>query len=403
MSSALQTTDPEIYTLIKQEEKRQVDELEMIPSENFVSPAVMEAVGSVLMNKYSEGRPFARYYQGNANIDKIESLVETRALKLFGLDENEWHVNVQPVTGSIANFAVYATLLSPGDKMLGMNLYDGGHLSHGWKLPEGKKISFTSRIYDSHFYSVDQKTRVFDYENIMKIAKRVMPKILISGGTAYPREIEHAKMRQIADSVGAYYMADIAHEAGLVAGGVNTSPFPYADVVTMTTRKTLRGPIGAMVFVKQEHASALDFNIFPGLQGGPQNHSIAGIGVALKEALQPEFKTYARQVIKNAQALAAKLLDLGFDVVSGGTDKHLVLVDLRNMGLSGKEVALALEKVGIIANKNTVPNETGKPWNPSGLRLGTPALTTQGLKEKDMEKIAAKIAETLQSRNSPQS
>jgi len=395
MQSSLKQTDPEIYNLIQAEDTRQHDELEMIPSENFVSDAVKEAVGSVLMNKYSEGRPGKRYYQGNRIIDEIESLVEKRALALFDLDPTVWHVNLQCPTGSIANFAVYAALLDPGDKMLGMSLYDGGHLSHGWKLPEGKPISFTSKIYDSHFYNVDPKSRVFDYDQIAQRAQAVKPKILISGGTAYPREINHQKMREIADSVGAYYMADIAHEAGLVAGGVNKSPFPHAHVVTMTTRKTLRGPIGAMVFIRAEFADSLDFNIFPGLQGGPMNHSIAGIGVALHEAMQSEFKIYAAQVIKNAQVLASELMKAGFDVVTGGTDKHLVLVDLRNKNITGKDAALALEKLGIIANKNTVPGETGKPWNPSGLRLGTPALTTRGYKEEDMIQVAEKIIKTL--------
>jgi len=397
----LQQTDPQIYDLIKQEESRQNSDLEMIPSENFVSDAVREAVGSVLMNKYSEGQPFKRYYQGNQFIDQIEALVEERAIQAFGLKEEDWHVNVQAVTGTIANFAVYAALLNPGDKMLGMSLYDGGHLSHGWKLPDtGKPISFTARIYDTYFYSVDPQTKVFDYDNIEKIAKEVKPKILISGGTAYPREINHKRMREITDSVGAIYMADVAHEAGLIVGGVNTSPFPYAHVVTMTTRKTLRGPIGAMIFASKkllgaDVAEKIDFAVFPSLQGGPQNHSIAGIGVALHEAMQPEFKTYASQVVKNAQILSGELIKAGFDVVSGGTDKHLVLVDLRSRGWTGKDAALALEKVGIIANKNTVPGETGKPWNPSGLRLGTPALTTKGYKEEDMKKISEEIIITL--------
>lgn len=409
MNSTLKQADPEIYALIKAEEARQESDIEMIPSENFVSDAVKEAVGSVLMNKYSEGQPFKRYYQGNRVIDQIESLVETRALKAFGLTEADWHVNVQPVTGSIANFAVYAAFLNPGDKMLAMSLYDGGHLSHGWKLPDtGKPISFTARIYDTYFYSVDPVTKVFDYDSIEKIAKTVKPKILISGGTAYPREINHARMREIADSVHAIYMADVAHEAGLIVGGANTSPFPYAHVVTMTTRKTLRGPIGAMIYaskkIKLEKLTAftpssiedaIDGAVFPALQGGPQNHSIAGIGVALHEAMSPDFKIYASQVVKNAQVLAAELLKAGFDVVSGGTDKHLVLVDLRSRGWTGKDAAIALEKVGIIANKNTVPGETGKPWNPSGLRLGTPALTTRGYKEDDMKKVAQKIIETL--------
>lgn len=399
--SSLKQTDPEIFQLIHAEEERQQSDLEMIPSENFVSAAVREAVGSVLMNKYSEGQPFKRYYQGNQNIDQIESLVEQRALDVFGLSDSDWHVNVQPVTGTIANFAVYAALLNPGDKMLGMSLYDGGHLSHGWKLPDtGKPISFTARIYDTHFYSVDATTKVFDYDNIQFVADQVKPQILISGGTAYPREINHARMREIADSVGAIYMADVAHEAGLIAGGANSSPFPHAHVVTMTTRKTLRGPIGAMIFANkkllgEEVAEKIDFAVFPSLQGGPQNHSIAGIGVALHEAMQPAFKKYAGQVVKNAQVLANELIKAGFDVVSGGTDKHLVLIDLRSKGWNGKDAALALEKVGIIANKNTVPGETGKPWNPSGLRLGTPALTTRGMKEADMIKIAQKIRETL--------
>lgn len=407
MTSPLQQTDPEIFALIQAEDARQHDELEMIPSENFVSDAVKEAVGSVLMNKYSEGQPGKRYYQGNRIIDEIESLVEQRALQVFGLTEADWHVNVQPVTGSIANLAVYAALLQPGDKMLAMSLYDGGHLSHGWKLPgTGKPISFTSRIYDSHFYSVDPMTKVFNYDEIESIAKKIKPQILISGGTAYPREIDHARMRQIADQVGAIYMADVAHEAGLIAAQVNSSPFPHAHVVTMTTRKTLRGPIGAMIFARKdlrvpsvaegEVGQAIDFAVFPSLQGGPQNHSIAGIGVALHEALQPAFKIYSKQVVKNAQTLATELIKAGFDVVSGGTDKHLVLLDLRSRGWTGKDAAIALEKVGIIGNKNTVPGETGKPWNPSGLRLGTPALTTRGTKEPDMVKIANKIAQTLQ-------
>lgn len=414
MQSSLKQIDPEIYALIQAEEKRQATDLAMIPSENFASEAVREAVGSVLMNKYSEGQPFKRYYQGNQFIDQIESLVEQRALQAFGLDEKDWHVNVQPVTGSIANFAVYAALLNPGDKILAMSLYDGGHLSHGWKLPDGKPISFSARIYDTHFYSVDPTTEVFDYDAIQKIAQDVRPRILISGGTAYPREINHQKMREIADSVGAIYMADIAHEAGLIVAGANSSPFPYAHVVTTTTRKTLRGPIGAMIFARKKIKleklmaftpssieDAIDGAVFPALQGGPQNHSIAGIGVALHEAMQPAFKVYASQVVKNAQVLANELIKAGFHVVSGGTDKHLVLIDLRSSGITGKDAALALEKVGIIANKNTVPGETGKPWNPSGLRLGTPALTTRGYKEKDMIHLAQKISKVLLSVNSP--
>lgn len=396
--SPLGKSDPELYSLLQSEIKRQATDIELIPSENFVSDAVREAVGSVLMNKYSEGQPYKRYYQGNQNIDAIEALVEKRALQAFNLDESTWHVNVQPVTGSLANLAVYAALLELGDRMLAMSLYDGGHLTHGWKLPDtGKPISFTARLFDTYFYNVDTKTEVFDYSAIEARAREVMPKILISGGTAYPRNIDYARMRAIADSVGALYLADVAHEAGLIAGGANPSPFPHAHVVTMTTRKTLRGPIGAMIFANknllgEEAAEKIDFAVFPSLQGGPQNHSIAGIGVALHEAMQPGFKIYAKQVVANAVALADELAKAGFHVVSGGTDKHLVLVDLRPRGWSGKDAALALEKVGIIANKNTVPGETGKPWNPSGLRLGTPAMTTRGYTEADFRQLAQQIA-----------
>lgn len=397
----LKTVDPEIYDLIKAEENRQAEQISLIPSENQVSDAVKEAVGSVLMNKYSEGQPGKRYYQGNQFIDAIESLTESRALALFKLEPEVWHVNVQPVTGSIANFAAYSAVLKPGDKMLAMSLYDGGHLTHGWKLPDtGKPISFTSRIYDTYFYNVDPQTRVFDYAQIEARAKEVKPQILISGGTAYPREIDHKKMRAIADSVGAIYMADVAHEAGLIAGGANQSPFPYAHLVTMTTRKTLRGPIGAMVFANKKLlgegiAEAIDFAVFPALQGGPQNHSIAGIAVALHEAAQPEFKEYAKNCISNAQLLASELASAGFDVVTGGTDKHLILIDLRNKGISGKEAAEKLEAVGIIANKNTVPGETGKPWNPSGLRLGTPTLTTRNYTKEQIKELAQKIIANL--------
>lgn len=390
----LMSTDPEIYDLIQAEDKRQQEQISLIPSENHVSDAVKEAVGSVLMNKYSEGQPGKRYYQGNQFIDAIESLAESRALALFKLEPEVWHVNVQPVTGSIANFASYAAVLKPGDKMLAMSLYDGGHLTHGWKLPDtGKPISFTSRIYDTYFYNVDPKTRVFDYVQIEARAKEVRPQILISGGTAYPREIDHAKMRAIADSVGALYMADVAHEAGLIAGGANQSPFPHAHIVTMTTRKTLRGPIGAMVFANKKLlgegiGDAIDFAVFPALQGGPQNHSIAGIAVALHEAAQPEFKEYAKNCVSNAQLLASELASAGFDVVTGGTDKHLILIDLRNKGISGKDAAEKLEAVGIIANKNTVPGETSKPWNPSGLRLGTPTLTTRSYTKEQILELA---------------
>ena len=393
----LKKADPELATLIKREQKRQRYQLQMIPSENYVSKAVLEAVGSVLMNKYSEGQAFKRYYQGNTYIDQIETLVKKKALKAFGLNQEEWGVNVQPANGSVANLAVYSALIKPGDKMMGMFLYDGGHLSHGWQLPDGKKVSFTSQIYTPSYYHVDINSGRFNYDEVEKTVLKEKPQIIISGGTAYPREIVHSRMQKIARKVGAYYLADIAHEAGLVLAGVNKSPFPYADVVTMTTRKTLRGPIGAMIFARKDLIDKIDRAVFPGLQGGPLNHSIAGIGVALHEAMRPKFKKYAAQAIANAKKLAQGLIKRGYHVCSGGTDKHLILVDLRSKGLSGKESALALEKANIIVNKNTVPGETGKPWNPSGIRLGTPSLTSRGMEEKEMLKIAAWINEALMS------
>lgn len=384
-----------IIRLIKKEQERQRYQLQMIPSENYVSKAVLGAVGSVLINRYSEGQVGKRYYQGNKYIDEIESTVKERALKAFRLNSNEWDVNVQPVMGSIANFAVLCALLEPGDVILAMSLFDGGHLSHGWRLPEGKPVSFSSKIFTPKYYHVDVDKGVLDYDSIEKQAIKEKPKIIISGGTAYPREIDHKRMREIADKIGAYYLADIAHEAGLVLTGVNKSPFPYAHVVTMTTRKTLRGPIGAMIFSRKEFSKAIDQAVFPGIQGGPQNHSIAGIGIALAEAMKPEFRQYTKQVIKNAKVLAEEMLKLGYDVKSKGTDKHLILIDLRNKNITGTEAALTLEKANIIVNKNTVPGETGKPWNPSGIRLGTPAITSRGIKEFDMIKISSWINKVL--------
>ena len=385
-----------ILEIIKKEEQRQKEQLQMIPSENYASKNVLNAVGSVVMNKYSEGQVGKRYYQGNENIDLIESRVKKLALKAYSLDEKVWAVNVQPVSGSIANLAVYTSLLNPGDKIMGMFLYDGGHLSHGWKLPNGKNISFTSMIFDSVNYQVDPETGVFDYEKVRERVLMEKPKILISGGTAYPRELNHKALKRIASEVGAYYMADIAHEAGLVLAGVNSSPFEYADVVTMTTRKTLRGPIGAMIFAKQELMEKIDYGVFPRLQGGPPNHQIAGVGVALEEALTSEFKEYAKQVVVNAQTLASEFMKMGYKVTSGGTDKHLLLLDLRNKNMHGHSSAIALEKANIIVNKNTVPGETSKPYYPSGLRMGTPSLTSRGMKEKEMIKIAGWIDKALQ-------
>jgi len=398
------SSDPDIASLIQKEAKRQRNVLEMIPSENYASRAVREAVGSVLMNKYAEGQTEARYYQGNSVIDEVETLCKTRALFLFGLDETEWGVNVQALSGSPANLAVLNAALPLGETIMAMYLPDGGHLSHGWHIGN-KRITMASKIWNICFYYVDKETRVFDYDAILTQAIHDKPKLIISGGTAYPREIDHKHMGEIASKVGAYYLADIAHEAGLVAAGVNTSPFPYADFVTMTTHKTLRGPRGAMIFTRRkpinrkanidDMSTRIDRSVFPAIQGGPHEHTIAGIAVALGEAKTTEFKKYSRQIIANAKLLAGLFLKNGYDVVSGGTDKHLVLVDLRNGRISATIAAQALEYAHIVINKNTVPNDTGTSVYPSGIRFGTPAVTTRGMKEKEMKQIAGWMFEVL--------
>lgn len=376
-----------INHLIHLEKKRQRETLMLIPSENYTYPEVRRAVGSVLMHKYAEGQPHKRYYQGNSVADMVEGECERVALEAFSLSSDQWGVNVQPHSGCEANLAVYTALLHPGDNIMAMYLPDGGHLSHGWEYKD-RKVTLVSKIWTVSFYHVDEKTRVFNYDQIESQAREFQPKLLISGGTAYPREIDHKRMGEIARSVGAYYMADVAHEAGLIAGGANASPFPFVDVVTTTTHKTLRGPRGAIIFCKKELLEKIDSAIFPGLQGGPHLHTIAGIAIALQKSKSSQFSKYSKQVVLNARRLAERLIGYGFDVVSGGTDKHLVLVDLRNKQMNGWFVGWALEMAGIIANRNTVPNDTSSPYYPSGLRLGTPAVTVRGMREKQMDQIA---------------
>ena len=389
-----------IFDLIEKEEKRQEDTLMMIPSENYTYPDVRKAVGSVLMHKYAEGQPGKRYYQGNNIVDEIEKLCEERALKAFGLSGSDWSANVQPHSGCPANLAVYNAILQPGDRIMSMYLPDGGHLSHGWFLSAHdnepvRKLTLVSKIFNVQFYKVDPNTRVFDYDVIEKKAHDFKPKLIISGGTAYPREIDYKRMSEIAKKVGAYYLADIAHEAGLIVGGACRSPFPHADFVTMTTHKTLRGPRGAIIICRKKFEESIDLSIIPGLQGGPHLHSIAGIAIALEKANSKEFKEYASRTVKNAKYLASFFLKKGLDVVSGGTDKHLILIDLRKNNTNGWVIAWALEKAGIITNRNTVPDESASAYYPSGLRIGTPALTVRGMKEKEMESIGEWISEVI--------
>lgn len=373
----LRTVDREVYDAIQSELQRQQNTLELIASENFVSQAVLEATGSVLTNKYAEGYSGKRYYGGCANIDKVESLAIERAKKLFGAE----HANVQPHCGANANLAVYFAVLKPGDKVLGMSLSNGGHLTHG------SPVNISGAFFDFSSYGVDENGFI-DYDNVLEIAKKEKPKLIVAGASAYPRIIDFAKFREIADQVGAYLMVDMAHIAGLIIAGLHPSPVPYADFVTSTTHKTLRGARGGLILCKEKYAKMIDKAVFPGTQGGPLEHVIAGKAVAFKEALNPEFKEYQIQIVKNAKALADALKKYGFDLVSGGTDNHLMLLDLTNKNISGKEYEGILEEIGITVNKNTIPNETRSPFITSGIRIGTPNITTRRMKEEQMEQIA---------------
>jgi len=406
---SLSKSDPKVSAILGREEQRQSEVLSMIPSENYTSKAVREAVGSVLMHKYAEGNIGARYYEGNQHIDELEKLTKERAAKLFKIPK-DWDVNVQALSGSNANLAVYLAVLNPGDTMMGMFLPDGGHLSHGWsyggdqidkefptvRLAGEKKVNISAKLFHTIQYTTDPKTKVFDYDEIEKIALKYKPKLIITGGTAYPRNIDYKRMRKIADGVGALYMADIAHEAGLVAAGVVPSPVGIADIVTMTTHKTLRCARGAIILAGNEIIKKVNRAVLPGLQGGPFNNNIAGICVGLGEALKPEFKKYAEQIITNTRVLGEELQKFGFDLVSGGSDKHLLLIDMTSKRVFGKYTAKALDIAGIVVNMNTMPGETRAPSDPSAIRLGTPWVTTRGMKEKEMKKIADLINQVVE-------
>lgn len=373
--------DPKLMQIINNEAKRQSEEMEMIASENYVSKSVLEAMATVLTNKYSEGYPGKRYYGGNQVIDEAEILAIKRAKELFGAE----HVNVQPLSGSPANAAVYFAFLKPGDKVLGLKLDHGGHLSHG------HPVNFSGMLYDFVQYEVDAKTEKIDMEAVRKIALKEKPKMIVAGYSAYSREIEWEKFKEIADEVKAYTFADIAHTAGLIAAGVMDNPISIFDVVSTTTHKTLRGPRGAMIMCKKEYAKQVDRAVFPGMQGGPHDHINAAKAVAFKEALTGDFKNYAKQTIKNAKVLASELAAKGYKIISGGTDNHLIVVDMASKGLTGKEAETILDRVGISVSRSTIPNDPNPPMNPSGVRLGTPAITTRGMKESEIKRVAAWI------------
>ena len=381
--------DEEIYNLVGKELEREQEGIELIASENFASKAVMEAMGSYLTNKYAEGYPAKRYYGGCQVVDEVEELARKRAKKLFGAE----HANVQPHSGSQANMAVYFTILQPGDTVLGMDLSHGGHLTHG------SAVNFSGRLYNFVSYGVNKETEMIDYEQIRRLALEYKPKLIVAGASAYSRIIDFKKLKDICDEVGAYFMVDMAHIAGLVATGAHPSPVPYADFVTSTTHKTLRGPRGGLILCKEKYAKALDKNIFPGIQGGPLMHTIAAKAVCFKEALQPEFKEYINKVVKNCKVLAEELVKYDFKLVSNGSDNHLILVDLNNKDITGKDAEKLLDSIGITVNKNTVPNETKSPFVTSGIRIGTAAVTTRGFDEEDMKEVAALINDAIENKD----
>ena len=381
--------DEEIYSLVEKELEREQDGIELIASENFASEAVMEAMGSYLTNKYAEGYPSKRYYGGCQVVDEVEELARERAKKLFGAE----HANVQPHSGSQANMAVYFTILQPGDTVLGMNLSHGGHLTHG------SAVNFSGRLYNFVSYGVNKETERIDYEEVRRLALEYKPKLIVAGASAYSRIIDFKKLKEICDEVEAYFMVDMAHIAGLVATGAHPSPVPYADFVTSTTHKTLRGPRGGLILCKEKYAKALDKNIFPGIQGGPLMHTIAAKAVCFKEALQPEFKEYINKVVKNCKVLAEELVEYDFKLVSNGSDNHLILVDLNNKDITGKDAEKLLDSIGITVNKNTVPNETKSPFVTSGIRIGTAAVTTRGFDEEDMKEVAALINDAIENKD----
>jgi len=388
----LSSQDPEAMKIIKAEMERQAHEMELIASENYVSKAVLEAMATVLTNKYSEGYPGKRYYGGNHNIDDAESLAQDRAKKLFQAE----HVNVQPLSGSPANAAVYFAFLKPGDKVLGLRLDHGGHLSHG------HPVNFSGILYNFVQYEVNSKTGVIDMEEVRRVAKKEKPKMIVAGYSAYPREVEWQKFKDIADEVGAFTFADIAHTAGLIAAGEMNNPVPYFDVVSTTTHKTLRGPRGAMIMCLEKYREQIDRAVFPGLQGGPHDHITIAKAVAFGEALRPEFKIYAKQVIKNAKLLAQKFMNMDYQVISNGTDNHLMVVDMTAKGLRGKDAEIVLDKIGISVSRSTIPNDPNPPANPSGVRFGAPAVTSRGMKEPEIEKIAVWVNSALEHKDEPE-